>query len=98
MITALMINRNRPRVRMVTGRVTRMSRGFTKKLSTDSTRATTRAVRKRSIVTPVCKTYEERMIAPAVIRILAIKFFMRGEITIYLGIGGMGGLLHKLRF
>src|SRR5258708_36649466 len=78
-IMALITNKNRPSVRMVTGRVTRISNGFIKKFNTDSTNATTSAVRKRSMLTPVCNTYDESIMAAAVINVFTIKFFIYRE-------------------
>ncbi len=45
MMTALMINKNKPKVKMVTGSVSMTKIGFTKKLSKLSTMATIIAVR-----------------------------------------------------
>lgn len=41
---ALMTNKNKPRVRMVTGKVRRISSGFTRRLRSAKTRATMTAV------------------------------------------------------
>jgi hypothetical protein len=72
------MKRNSPNVKTVMGSVTSMSNGFTKKLRTDSTSATSKAVLNLSTETPVCNTYDASTTAAAVINVFAIKFFIPG--------------------
>ena len=52
MSKALMTNKNKPNVKMVTGNVNKISKGFRKALSNDKTKATSREVVKLVTVTP----------------------------------------------
>ena len=70
---ALMTNKNKPSVKMVTGKVNKTKMGFTKKLSSPKTMATVRAVVNSSTMTPfmiLAKPNTKR----AVIRILKSSF------------------------
>jgi hypothetical protein len=71
---AFITNRKRPRVRIVTGRVSKMIRGFIKILRIASTAANTIAVQKVSICTPLSTC--ERPNETAAIIIMRIRNLM----------------------
>ena len=55
MMTALMTNKNKPKVKKVTGKVNNTKIGFTKKFNNPKTIATFRAVVNSSMITPFIK-------------------------------------------
>ena len=54
-MTALMTNKNKPKVKKVTGNVNKTKMGFTKKFNNPKTMATVRAVVNSSMTTPFIK-------------------------------------------
>lgn len=72
-MTALMTNKNKPKVRIVTGRVSITKMGLIKIFSNPRTTATIKAVAKPSTRTPGIK-FEISRTKPDVIRILMSKF------------------------
>ena len=55
MIMAFITSKNKPKVKMVTGKVNNTKMGFTKKLSNPKTMATVKAVVNSSTITPFIK-------------------------------------------
>ena len=70
---ALITKRNNPKVRIVAGRVRRMSKGFTNASKMASTNATIMAVRKSDISTPG-RRYASKNALTAIMRIFKTKF------------------------
>jgi hypothetical protein len=70
---AFTTNKNKPRVRMVTGKVSRIKTGFRKMFKIASTTANTKAVQKVSICMPL-RTCARPKETPAITKILIRKF------------------------
>ena len=83
MTSALMTNKNSPKVKMVTGNVKIISTGFTKRFSSPSTMATITEVQKVSTATPGSNREIIRTsIAVTIMRIIRFMFKMFSNIKI----------------
>lgn len=82
-INALMTNKNSPKVKIVTGKVNKISKGFTNKFNNARTNATTIEVEKPSTETPPRK-FESNVTRIAVTNNLTIKYIVEFFIILIL--------------